>query len=142
MGLETEQLQGERVSDELRFENKLEIVRLSQKGLKISRLKHYLKECNFTMKEMAKLLHLSERQLSRYSAEFILPVDITARIYQIVEVWSRGLEVFEDRDMLNRWLRKPIMALGFGVPIALMETPQGVEVILDELGRIEHGLVA
>ena len=142
VGMELSQIIGESAGDEIRFENKMDIVRLSQKGLTMRRLQKLQDYFKLSVNEIARILHLSEKQLARYSPDHVLPVDISARVLQIAEVYSRGMEVFEELDSFNRWLRRPIMALGFAVPLDLLATPQGVEIVLDEIGRIEHGLVA
>lgn len=53
---------------------------------------------------------------------------------------QRAIEVFASQEKAQRWMKKPCRALGGKIPEQLMETPEGVEAVLDELTRIEHGV--
>lgn len=95
----------------------------------------------FTQKEWATILHLSERTLQRYAKENKnfegIYVDRILQIQQLVEL---GLEVFENADTLYRWLKRDKQALGHTINFESLYTAQGIQDILDELGRIQHGV--
>jgi putative toxin-antitoxin system antitoxin component (TIGR02293 family) len=57
-------------------------------------------------------------------------------------VVARGSEVFEDMDNFLSWMNHPTKALGDTTPASLLKTRFGVELVLDELARIEHGVFA
>ena len=52
------------------------------------------------------------------------------------------MEVFEDPTMCDGWLKSPCRVLGNVTPLSLLETDAGIEAVLNELGRIEHGIVS
>ena len=52
----------------------------------------------------------------------------------------RATEVFASQEKALRWLKKPCRALGGMIPEKLIETPGGVEAVLDEFVKIEHGV--
>ena len=52
----------------------------------------------------------------------------------------RGIQAFETKDDFYRWFNMPSMALGDKLPADLAKTPEGVQQVLDELTRIEHGV--
>lgn len=56
------------------------------------------------------------------------------------EVLRRVEEVFKDPDKATLWLKSPNHALGGQVPLQLIESEEGIILILDELGRIEQGI--
>jgi putative toxin-antitoxin system antitoxin component (TIGR02293 family) len=47
-----------------------------------------------------------------------------------------------DRANVDEWLNRRIPALGGRRPIDLMATAEGCKLVLDTLGRIEHGVYA
>lgn len=52
------------------------------------------------------------------------------------------MEVFEDSMTCDDWLKSPSMALGNVTLPSLLETDAGTEAVLNELGRIEHGIIS
>jgi RNA recognition motif-containing protein/antitoxin Xre/MbcA/ParS-like protein len=58
----------------------------------------------------------------------------------IVDVTSRAIEVFGNREKAIRWLRMPLPSLSNRTPLSLLKTADGIEQIEDVLGRIEQGV--
>jgi putative toxin-antitoxin system antitoxin component (TIGR02293 family) len=58
----------------------------------------------------------------------------------INEAVRRVKEIFNDPDKATIWLKSPNYALGGQIPIRLIEKEEDIALILDELGRIEHGV--
>jgi putative toxin-antitoxin system antitoxin component (TIGR02293 family) len=58
-------------------------------------------------------------------------------------VISKALELFGgDRAIVDDWMTRRIPALGDQRPIDLMTKATGRKLVLDTLGRIEHGVYA
>ena len=55
---------------------------------------------------------------------------------------ARAIEVFESREAAKQWLQEASTALGERKPIDLLATDIGTEVVLNELGKIDHGFFA
>jgi putative toxin-antitoxin system antitoxin component (TIGR02293 family) len=55
---------------------------------------------------------------------------------------DRCMEVFEDSMTCDDWLKSPSMTLGNVTPLSLLETDAGTEAVLNELARIEHGIIS
>ena len=58
------------------------------------------------------------------------------------ELLDRAVECFGDFDKALEWLRTPNAALRGLAPVKVATDPEGRQAILDELGRIEHGIFA
>lgn len=56
------------------------------------------------------------------------------------KVLDRATSVFGDRDKAMFWLNSPCYTLGNRVPMQLIDTTEGLELVLATLGRIEHGI--
>ena len=53
-----------------------------------------------------------------------------------------GEEVFGDRENFHDWLMNENIAVGGMVPADLLDTSVGLGMVKDELGRMEHGILA
>jgi uncharacterized protein (DUF2384 family) len=53
-----------------------------------------------------------------------------------------GISVFGSSDIFDKWLAEPCPALGGISPRSLMVTAEGLETVLNEIGRIEHGVIS
>lgn len=64
------------------------------------------------------------------------------RVYRAERVLERALQVLEDEEAAKAWLTRTNRSLGGEVPLALLDTEVGYELVLDTLGRIEYGVVS
>ena len=64
------------------------------------------------------------------------------RILLVARVASRGVSVFGSFKLFRQWLDTPIPALQGKAPITFLNNSFGLQILQDELGRIEHGLFA
>ena len=56
------------------------------------------------------------------------------------EVLAKGTEIFGGREKFLVWMNQPCTALSNNTPFSMLGSPFGIEMIFDELGRIEHGV--
>ncbi len=97
----------------------------------------------FTQAEWASILHISERTLQRYAKNNSSFAPINAdRALQIANVINEGKKTFGKIELFYQWLkRKPLMLEG---PLSFesLITTTGIQMILTQLGRIQHGILA
>lgn len=137
----TKVLGGEKVLRK-KIQSRMDLIELSNKGLTKKALSHLAKFLSFTMSQMAALLPVTERTIQRYAPKKHFNRVVSEQILQIAEVAARGAEVFEDRDKFLAWMDHPNRALADKTPLSLLNSRFGAEMVLDELGRIEHGVFA
>jgi putative toxin-antitoxin system antitoxin component (TIGR02293 family) len=135
----TKVLGGEKVLRK-KIQSRMDLIELSNKGLTKNALSHLAKFLSFTMSQMAALLPVTERTIQRYAPKKHFNRVVSEQILQIAEVAARGAEVFEDRDKFLAWMDHPNRALADKTPLSLLNSRFGAEMVLDELGRIEHGV--
>ena len=93
--------------------------------------------------DWAGLLGLSPQTLERYKREGKrFDVVHSDKILQLNLLIKRGAEVFGDPQRFYNWLQYPNPALGNAIPLELAVSAFGVNLLLTELGRIEHGIFA
>lgn len=125
-----------------RIRSRFDLMELSRKGVTKSTLLNLSKYMGISVSQMACLLPVSERTIQRYSPKDHFNPVVSEYILHIAEVMARGAEVFEDKERFLQWLKQPSAALGGKLPMDLLGSQFGIAVVLDELGRIEHGVFA
>ncbi|MEO8854995.1 MAG: antitoxin Xre-like helix-turn-helix domain-containing protein [Ginsengibacter sp.] len=98
---------------------------------------------DFTQKEWADILHISERTLQRYANDNgSFNSGVVDRIFQIKKVLERGEEVFGSYEKFNLWLRGNPYMLEGQLSLHSLSSFDGINSVLTQLGRIEHGIFA
>ena len=116
----------------------------------LDKLLSLLRPRKLTKKEAKDILRkrISEKEANAFAKELfrkpVIPVTLKApartKIPKLIE--KRGLAVFGDKEKFIRWMYSPCKALGNKIPASLLKTKSGLEMILDELGRIENSVFA
>ena len=93
-----------------------------------------------TQEELARLLHVSVRTISRWERGQSFPHPLAL---EKIHRWQRILE--RARQVLNpqavpRWFHTPLPALGGRTPFEVAGSPDGEELLLDLLGRLKWGI--
>jgi putative toxin-antitoxin system antitoxin component (TIGR02293 family) len=125
------------------LDDSAELLRISRKGIKFKIFEEIANLSPFNLKEWSKFLHITERTILRYKKDDkpFEPIQ-SERIIGISKVLKKGTEVFGSRKNFEVWLHSEIIALGGIMPKDLMDSSFGIEMIIDELIRIEHGILA
>ncbi|HEY9104701.1 type II toxin-antitoxin system Xre/ParS family antitoxin [Chitinimonas sp.] len=79
---------------------------------------------------------------ARRTADKPLSTVETERLARVARVVIRAAQVFEDNAAALAWVKRPNRSLGGEMPLALLDTDAGIELVLDTLGRIENGITA
>ncbi len=61
---------------------------------------------------------------------------------KLFALYKQGIAVFGSTEAFNRWLSKPAFGLGNQIPMNLLNTATGIDLIREELTRIEFGNLA
>lgn len=120
----------------------LDLMDLGEKGIPKGAINILLKAMDITQKQITAMLPVSERTIARHQAEDLLDRAVSEKLLRIGMVVERCAEVFEDRELCNKWMKTENTALGSRVPLDLLKSDFGIDMVLTELGRIEHGLVS
>ena len=109
-------------------------------GIRRDAINRLAEVLDLPMTEMAALLHISYKTLTRKQNNELLDNLLSSLCIEITETIANGLLVFEDRERFNRWLRKENRALQQQRPIDLLRNPTGIRLINAVLHRIEEGI--
>jgi putative toxin-antitoxin system antitoxin component (TIGR02293 family) len=122
--------------------DRMDLVELGRRGVTKAALLKLAGYLDLSVSEMAALLPVGERTIQRYARTHRFKSSVSEHILQIAQVAARGEEVFGEKDRFLAWLGLPSAALGNSTPEELLSSRFGAELVLDELGRMEHGVVA
>jgi len=118
------------------------LVTLVREGVQFSVFSKLLKKISFSLQEWSSFLHLSERTMQRYQKENkTFDISSSEKIIQITILYEFGVSVFGNKENFDSWLITKNVALG-SKPIELLDTVFGIEIINNELIKIEHGIFA
>jgi putative toxin-antitoxin system antitoxin component (TIGR02293 family) len=124
----------------VRVSSQLELIPLIRGGLDYAAFEAVVAALQGNAEELAKSLGVARRTLDRRRLSRKLDPDTSERVVRLASVAARASDVLGDVAAMRRWLRGPNRALGGQTPLSLLDTEQGAQVVLDVLGRLEHGV--
>lgn len=138
----TYQAVGEALNIDRKIETPFDLMDLARQGLFRSAMDSLAQLLELSTKDLVQYLHISERTLQRYDEQKKLSPELSDHLIQLARVYARAVEVFEDKNKAVKWLKYPSHALGGITPLSCLDNFSGIELVLDELGRIEYGVYA
>ena len=121
---------------------RMDFVELGGAGVTKDAALHLARYLSLSLTGVAKLLPVTPRTLQRYSAGKRLSPTVSEQVLQLAEVVAMGTEVFGERENFLTWLALSNTALADNKPIDLLSSRFGAELVIDELGRMAHGIAA
>jgi putative toxin-antitoxin system antitoxin component (TIGR02293 family) len=119
-----------------------DLITLIKKGIPRKSIDLLMLETGLTATEMAALMHTSDRTLRRYKPSSLLNPEQSERLIEIARLYSRGEDVFGNKESFKQWMESDLLAFDQHKPKEFLDTSMGIEMIMDELGRIEQGVFA
>jgi putative toxin-antitoxin system antitoxin component (TIGR02293 family) len=96
---------------------------------------------DMSIKSIAELTDIAESTLARRRRKKgKLKANESDRVIRIARLRDRAVDVFEDENRANRWLKTPLRALDDHAPLKYAESELGAQEVMNLLGRIEHGV--
>ena len=122
---------------------RLEMIKLVREGISYQDFLTFFHHNPFTDKEWAEYLGVSTRTLDRYKlGEKNFPAKQSERIIEIKRLMNYGISVFEDYANFIAWMEASNIPLGGIAPKEVLDTTIGINMVHNQLGRIEHGILA
>jgi putative toxin-antitoxin system antitoxin component (TIGR02293 family) len=90
--------------------------------------------------DLAHVIRISPRTLTRRKKENRLPPDESERVYRIARLLEIAARVLGNKDDAREWMKEPNYALGEEAPLEMARTQPGAELVERLLSQIEHGI--
>ncbi len=98
--------------------------------------------CGVTIDDFAPIFGTSRRNLFVLLKRNNVDAYISDRLYRVVSVIVRAINVFGSRKKASEWMKMPLQSLGGDTPISKLDNEIGATRVLEVLGAIEHGVYA
>lgn len=118
----------------------LDFLTASRKGVSKFSIKNLACVIQVPMKDMAVLLGISCKTLAGKKKTDVFGNLVSSLSIEIAISVAKGLMIFEDREKLICWLHKENKALNLQKPFDMLNTPTGIKLVNQILGRIENGV--
>lgn len=117
-----------------------ELIPLLRLGLPFIALERTMEAFALSREEVAGILDLPARTLTRRKQTRRLAAAESDRLYRFSRVLAHAERVLGTRAKATLWLHRPNRALQGMTPLALLDTDIGATQVDDVLGRLEHGV--
>jgi len=116
------------------------LVMTARKGIPAATAFEVAEAYHWPASQLEAVYDLSTKTLRSYSQEN-KPLSATAseKTLKIIALYQLGVEVFGEAAAFLRWLDKPAHGLDQEVPLRLLETSGGIDLVEEELTRIAYG---
>ena len=103
--------------------------------------KKYIKQVLLlTQLTVADLIGIIPISIDTYKRKREFSPAVTEKVLEIEEVYRKGLEAFG--ESFHQWMNTENIALGGVAPKTLLNNSFGIRLLLDEIGRLEYGVLA
>ena len=124
-------------------DNRFWLVEESAAGFPVTGVYDLIELTHFNKEFFAGILNLSTKTLDRYrKAEKRLNPSSSELILTLISLYKKGEDLFGSMDEFQKWIGEPSIGLGNKIPKTMLGIPAGIDLIHDELIRIEYGDLA
>jgi putative toxin-antitoxin system antitoxin component (TIGR02293 family) len=120
----------------------IDLHRQIETGVPGKAIPNLLLTLGFTREDFSTLLGRARKTLNELEQRAHLSRSDSDLLYRMARALVYAVSVFGETDYAVQWLKEPNEALGGAVPLTLLATVEGDEIVRTELGAIEHGLPA
>ena len=125
--------------DETEMPDTMALIKLTREGLPGSTINKLAEAFQIPKSEMCRLLDMSPKT-GKGAEEKKLSKSKTDQFIQIIKVLWKADKLFKDHEKAIRCLKSPCHAIGDQVPIHLLDTTEGILLVMKTLGRMEYGI--
>jgi putative toxin-antitoxin system antitoxin component (TIGR02293 family) len=114
---------------------------IRERPLKKKHVAHISFKLGLQQKETAELIGVSVRTYQRQKSTTPITNAASENVLKLAELFQLGLNAFDnDEKALVSWLNSPIPALSNETPIRMLSSSLGIDLVKEELLRIEYGI--
>jgi putative toxin-antitoxin system antitoxin component (TIGR02293 family) len=121
----------------------IEVIKRTREGLPATVFGEIATYLNIPQTQLYDAVGVSRSTMAgRIKGDQPLSVSEGDKVLRLVKVLARAAEVLGDKESAKKWLQREIRSIGGVQPITMLDTEAGYELVMDTLGRIEHGIAA
>lgn len=113
-----------------------------KKGLQPNAINDLIRVTGATQTDVSRWLDITEPTLRKHiQNNKELNLGISEHIIQLFELFNKGLDTFGSLDEFKAWLKSYNLGID-AVPFDILDTITGIGIIINELVRIDYGVLA
>lgn len=95
---------------------------------------------NISKEKLSEILDISTKTLDRYyKSNKTLNKLNSEQMIKLAYLFDKGTRLFGSKENFDKWIHEPSYGLGGAVPIDLFTTITGLNMVIEELERLEYG---
>ncbi|SNB45434.1 antitoxin Xre/MbcA/ParS toxin-binding domain-containing protein [Geobacter sp. DSM 9736] len=114
-------------------------VEIIERGLPYDAVERLIEALDLTLEDFCHIVPVSRRTLARYRGGS-LDSHLSDHVLMVGKVYERAAEVLESQENAIHWLKTPNYTFRFKRPLDYLSSFTGAQEVLDELGRLQHGI--
>lgn len=119
------------------------LIEATREGVDYNTFNEFTLKYPLNFSAWSRILNMSERTIQRYKREKKRFDSIhTEKLLLIMLLFKKGSDVFGDTANFLTWINSKNIALGGVKPLDLLDNSFGINMVKDELIKIEHGVLA
>jgi len=120
-----------------------QVIEQSTLGISINQLNRVSHKYDISILEWAEIMGISTKSIQRYQQqENTLSATQTEFVLKIEQLYKISKEVFGTTENFKAWMQKPAYGLGNKIPAKILTTISGINLVINQLMRIAHGILA
>jgi putative toxin-antitoxin system antitoxin component (TIGR02293 family) len=128
---------------EKELSNPIVMVMKAAKGLPISVFDEIIRMSALNKSQLAAFIDVTPKTIDNYRLRrYRLGRIESEQLFQLMSLYKKGQEIFGNSEPFNQWLKQPASGLGGMVPFDLLYTQGGINLVMEELIRVEYGTFA
>ena len=128
---------------EKELSNPVAMVMKAAEGLAISVFDEITRVSALNKNQLAAFIDITPKTIDNYRLRRYKLCRIESeQLLQLMALYKKGQEIFDNSESFNLWLRQPASGLGGIIPFDLLYTQGGISLVMEELLRIEYGALA
>lgn len=125
------------------YADDISLLARSKKGLSAKAALDFLSLSGFTQDEFQETFKTTVKTIQNHvKGNLTLDASLSEKLLKSFALFDRGTEIFGTAVSFAQWLHTPAYGLGNQLPFDLMDTITGIQLIEEELIRIEFGDLA
>ena len=128
---------------EKELSNPVAMVMKAAEGLAISVFNEITRVSALNKNQLAAFIDITPKTIDNYRLRrYKLGRIESEQLLQLMALYKKGQEIFDNSESFNLWPRQPASGLGGIIPFDLLYTQGGISLVMEELLRIEYGALA
>lgn len=125
------------------YANQVALLTSSKKGLEAKAALDFLNLSGFSHQQFQDTFKTTVKTIQNYTNQAQkLDASLSEKVLKAFALFEKGIGIFGSADVFHKWLHQPAYGLGNQIPFDLLDTFTGVNLIEEELIRIEYGDLA